>query len=50
MHAEDIPDLDDDLNRAVPIVATGVEKEEEEVCLCLCVCLYVCVCVCDSPL
>jgi hypothetical protein len=30
-HAEDLPDLDDEGSRAVPIVATGVEKEEEEV-------------------
>ena len=30
--AEDLPDLDEaDINRAVPTVATGVEKEEEEV-------------------
>lgn len=34
--AEDLPDLDEDssINRTVPIVATGVEKEEEEVHLC----------------
>ena len=31
-HAQELPDLDDDAHRAVPIVATGVEKEEEEVC------------------
>lgn len=29
---ENLPDLDDDsINRAVPMVASGVEKEEEEV-------------------
>jgi hypothetical protein len=29
--ASDIPDLDEEAHRAVPVVATGVEKEEEEV-------------------
>jgi hypothetical protein len=31
-YAEDLPDIDDEANRAMPTVATGVEKEEEEAC------------------